>query len=98
VFDGALVNGLATGKFKWKLKMGRSSKIWCRFRLKIVQNKVSIVADYFIDTRADLLIPFIPVSESMELPLLALVLQQSMQELSRNSGLEFAIDYKTNFR
>jgi hypothetical protein len=76
--------------------MGRSRKFDVGLDLKLLQNKVSIVADYFIDTRADLLIPFIPVSESMELPLLALVLQQSMQELSEIQ--EFAIDYKTNFQ
>jgi hypothetical protein len=38
------------------LKWGTSAKIWSWFRSKIY-NKVSIVTDYFTDTRKDLLIP-----------------------------------------
>jgi hypothetical protein len=62
VFDGALVNGLATGQIpNENLKWEEARKFDVGLDLKKLQNKVSIVADYFIDTRADLLIPFIPI-------------------------------------
>jgi hypothetical protein len=35
--------------------------------MNLFNNKVNIVADYFVDTRVDLLIPGIPVSEFLEL-------------------------------
>jgi hypothetical protein len=61
--------------------MGRSRKFDVGLDLKLLQNKVSIV-DYFIDTRADLLIPFIPYLNQWNCRSWRLVLQQSMQELS----------------
>jgi hypothetical protein len=42
--------------------VGTSAKFDLGLDLKLFNNKVSIVTDYFTDTRKDLLIPNIPVS------------------------------------
>ncbi|MDI1307385.1 MAG: SusC/RagA family TonB-linked outer membrane protein, partial [bacterium] len=63
VFDGALVNGSASGQIpNPDLKWEEARKFDVGLDLKLFNDKVSIVSDYFIDTRADLLIPNIPVS------------------------------------
>ncbi|GIZ10528.1 TonB-dependent receptor [Flavobacterium sp. UMI-01] len=98
VFDGALVNGTATGQIanpdlKWeeaqKFDVGMDMKLW--------NNKVSIVADYFIDTRKDLLIPSIPVSGITGNYAPGASAPTVNAGTVRNSGLEFSIDYKTKF-
>jgi hypothetical protein len=61
--------------------------------MNLFNNKVNIVADYFVDTRVDLLIPGIPVSG-----ILGAQAPGASSPLSagtvRNEGLEFAINYK----
>jgi hypothetical protein len=44
------------------LKWEQAQKFDLGLDLKLFNNKVSIVTDYFTDTRKDLLIPNIPVS------------------------------------
>ncbi|RDI52430.1 SusC/RagA family TonB-linked outer membrane protein [Flavobacterium glaciei] len=98
VFDGALVNGLATGQIpNPNLKWEEARKFDVGLDLKLIQNKVSIVADYFIDTRADLLIPFIPVSGINGTAAPGAGSPTINAGTVRNSGLEFAIDYKNKF-
>ena len=98
VFDGALVNGLATGQIpNANLKWEEAKKFDVGLDLKLLQNKVSIVADYFIDTRADLLIPFIPVSGINGTAAPGAGAPTINAGTVRNSGLEFAIDYKNQF-
>jgi outer membrane receptor protein involved in Fe transport len=56
---------------------------------------VSIVTDYFTDTRKDLLIPNIPVSGITEIS------RASAPTVNagtvKNSGIEFSVDYKNTF-
>ena len=98
VFDGALVNGLATGQIpNANLKWEEARKFDVGLDLKLSQNKVSIVADYFIDTRADLLISNIPVSGINGTAAPGAGAPTINAGTVRNSGLEFAIDYKNKF-
>ena len=98
VFDGALVNGLAVGQIpNPNLKWEEARKFDIGLDLKLIQNKVSIVADYFIDTRADLLIPNIPVSGINGTAAPGSGSPTINAGTVRNSGLEFAIDYKDKF-
>ena len=98
VFDGALVNGLATGQIpNPNLKWEEAKKFDVGLDLKLIDNKVSIVADYFIDTRADLLIPFIPVSGINGTAAPGAGSPTINAGTVRNSGLEFSIDYKNKF-
>ena len=98
VFDGVLANGLSNGQIsnpdvKWE----EARKFDVGLDLKLVQNKVSIVADYFIDTRADLLIERIPVSGINGTAAPGAGAPTINAGTVRNSGLEFAIDYKNKF-
>ena len=98
VFDNALVNGLATGQIpNTNLKWEEARKFDVGLDLKLADNKVSIVADYFIDTRADLLIPFIPVSGINGTAAPGAGSPTVNAGTVRNSGLEFSIDYKNKF-
>jgi TonB-linked SusC/RagA family outer membrane protein len=98
VFDDALVNGLATGQIpNTNLKWEEARKFDVGLDVKLAKDKVSIVADYFIDTRADLLIPFIPVSGINGTAAPGAGSPTVNAGTVRNSGLEFAIDYKNKF-
>ena len=98
VFDDVLVNGLATGQTpNPNLKWEEARKFDVGLDFKLLQNKVSIVADYFIDTRADLLIPFIPVSGINGTAAPGAASPTINAGTVRNSGLEFSIDYKNKF-
>jgi TonB-linked SusC/RagA family outer membrane protein len=98
VFDGALVNGLAVGQIpNENLKWEEARKFDVGLDLKLIQNKVSIVADYFIDTRANLLIPNIPVSGINGTAAPGSGSPTINAGTVRNSGLELAIDYKNKF-
>lgn len=96
VFDGVLVNGLATGQIPNKnLKWEEARKFDVGLDLRFMNDKFSVVADYFIDTRADLLIPFIPVSGINGTAAPGAGSPTINAGTVRNSGLEFAVDYKT---
>lgn len=63
VFGGTLASGQATGQVpNPDLKWEEARKFDAGLDMKLFNDKISIVADYFIDTRKDLLIPNIPVS------------------------------------
>jgi len=98
VFDGAIVNGLATGQIpNPNLKWEEAKKFDVGLDLKMFQNKINIVADYFIDTRADLLIPNIPVSGILGTAAPGASAPTINAGTVKNSGIEFAIDYKNTF-
>ncbi|TDE06991.1 SusC/RagA family TonB-linked outer membrane protein [Flavobacterium sandaracinum] len=98
VFDDVLVNGLATGQTpNANLKWEEARKFDVGLDFKLLQNKVSVVADYFIDTRADLLIPFIPVSGINGTAAPGAGSPTINAGTVRNSGLEFSVDYKNKF-
>jgi TonB-linked SusC/RagA family outer membrane protein len=98
VFDDALVNGLATGQIpNANLKWEEARKFDVGLDLNLFNKKVSFVADYFIDTRADLLIPFIPVSGINGTAAPGAGSPTINAGTVRNSGFEFAVDYKNKF-
>ncbi|MFC5684099.1 SusC/RagA family TonB-linked outer membrane protein [Flavobacterium sp. MAHUQ-51] len=98
VFDGALANGRAIGQIaNPDLKWEEARKFDVGMDMKLFSNKISIVADYFIDTRKDLLIPNIPVSGITGNNAPGSSAPTVNAGTVRNSGLEFAIDYKNSF-
>jgi TonB-linked SusC/RagA family outer membrane protein len=98
VFDGTLINGLATGQIpNPNLKWEEARKFDVGLDLRLLNDKVSIVADYFIDTRADLLITNIPVSGINGTAAPGASSPTINGGTVRNSGLEFAVDYKNKF-
>lgn len=95
VFDGVLVNGAATGQIpNENLKWEEAQKFDVGLDLRLFSDKVSVVADYFIDTRKDLLIPNIPVSGIIGVGAPGASAPTMNAGTVRNSGFEFAIDYK----
>lgn len=98
VFDGSLVNGTATGQVpNPDLKWEEAQKFDVGLDMKVLNDKISIVADYFIDTRKDLLIPNIPVSGINGTGAPGASAPTLNAGSVRNKGYEFAIDYKDKF-
>ncbi|MCD0468999.1 TonB-dependent receptor [Flavobacterium sp. JAS] len=98
VFDGALVNGTATGQVpNPDLKWEEARKFDVGLDMKFLNDKLFVVADYFIDTRNDLLIPNIPVSGITGTGAPGASAPTLNAGSVRNSGLEFSIDYKEKF-
>jgi outer membrane receptor protein involved in Fe transport len=91
-----LVNGTANGQIPTKFEVGTSAKFDLGLDLKLF-NKVSIVTDYFTDTRKDLLIPNIPVSGITELCSRASAPTVNAGTV-KNSGIEFLLITKIPFR
>ncbi|KUJ59949.1 SusC/RagA family TonB-linked outer membrane protein [Flavobacteriaceae bacterium CRH] len=95
VFDGELVNGVAIGQIpNPDLKWEQAQKFDVGLDLKLWSDKISIVADYFIDTRKDLLIPRIPVTGIVGAEAPGSSAPTMNAGTVRNSGFEFAVDYK----
>lgn len=97
LYNGTLVSGVAGGQIpnpdvKWE----ESQKLDVGLDLKLFNNKVSIVTDFFSDTRKDLLIPNIPVSGIIGVGAPGASSPTINAGSVRNSGVEFAIDYNTN--
>ncbi|MFD1604948.1 SusC/RagA family TonB-linked outer membrane protein [Flavobacterium artemisiae] len=95
VFNGTLVNGAAQGQVpnpdvKWE----EAQKFDVGLDMKFLNDKISFVADYFIDTRKDLLIPNIPVSAITGIGAPGASAPTVNAGTVKNSGFEFAIDYK----
>ncbi|MCG9791021.1 SusC/RagA family TonB-linked outer membrane protein [Flavobacterium algicola] len=98
VFDGSLVNGTAIGQVaNADLKWESARKLDIGLDLKLFNNKVSVVVDYFNDVRDDLLIPNIPVSGITGSSAPGASSPTINAGSVSNSGLEFAIDYKNKF-
>lgn len=95
VFDNILINGVATGQIpNPDLKWEEAKKFDIGFDLKLLNNKIAIVTDYFIDTRSDLLIANIPISGINGTAAPGAGAPTINAGTVRNSGIEFAIDYK----
>lgn len=63
VLDGTVVTGVAVGALENpELKWEEARKFDVGADLRLFNDKVELTADYFIDTRANLLIPQIPIS------------------------------------
>ncbi|KLT68222.1 SusC/RagA family TonB-linked outer membrane protein [Flavobacterium sp. ABG] len=98
VFGGSLASGQATGQVpNPDLKWEEAKKFDAGLDLKLFNDKVSIVADYFIDTRKDLLIPNVPVSGINGTGAPGASPPTVNAGTVRNSGFEFSIDYKEKF-
>jgi TonB-linked SusC/RagA family outer membrane protein len=98
VFDNALVNGVATGQIpNEKLKWEQAEKIDVGLDINLLDNKINIVADYFIDTRKDLLIPGIPVSGILGGAAPGSSNPTINAGTVKNEGFEFSINYKNKF-
>ncbi|WP_394775337.1 SusC/RagA family TonB-linked outer membrane protein [Flavobacterium sp.] len=98
VFDGTLVNGTATGQVpNPDLKWEEAKKFDVGLDVNFLNDKIAVVADYFIDTRKDLLIPNIPVSGITGIGAPGASAPTLNAGSVRNSGVEFAIDYKDKF-
>ena len=98
VFNGTLVNGTANGQVpNPDLKWEEAQKFDVGLDFKILNDKIFVVADYFIDTRKDLLIPNIPVSGINGTGAPGSSAPTLNAGTVKNSGFEFAIDYKDKF-
>lgn len=98
VLDGSLVNGTATGQLaNPDLKWEEAKKFDVGMDVNLFNNKLSLVADYFIDTRSDLLIPNIPVSGITGVYAPGASAPTVNAGTVRNSGLEFSANYKHDF-
>ncbi|WP_417941902.1 SusC/RagA family TonB-linked outer membrane protein [Flavobacterium sp. RS13.1] len=98
VFNNELVSGRAQGilpnpNVKWEA----AKKFDVGVDMKLLDNKVSVVADYFIDTRKDLLIPGIAVTGISGIGAPGAGAPTINAGTVRNSGFEFAVDYKEKF-
>ena len=98
VFDGTLANGRASGQIpNPDLKWEEAKKFDVGLDLNMFNNKVNIVVDYFIDTRADLLIPGIPVSGISGGQAPGASNPTINAGTVRNEGAEFLINYSNKF-
>jgi TonB-linked SusC/RagA family outer membrane protein len=98
VLDNTITPGLATGQTpNPNLKWEQAQKFDVGLDMKMFDNKINIVADYFIDTRADLLIKDIPVSGILGAAAPGAKSPTINAGTVKNSGVEFAIDYKNTF-
>ncbi|MBF4463769.1 TonB-dependent receptor [Flavobacterium sp. LC2016-12] len=98
VFDGNLSNGTATGQIpNPDLKWEESKKFDVGFDAKLFNDRFYIVADYFSDTRKDLLVPGIPVSGINGTGAPGASSPTMNAGSVKNSGFEFSIDYKEKF-
>ncbi len=98
VFDGGLVNGVATGQIpNEKLKWEQAKKFDVGIDMNLFNNKINIITDYFIDTRADLLIASIPVSGILGTGAPGASSPTINAGTVRNNGVEFSINYKNKF-
>jgi TonB-linked SusC/RagA family outer membrane protein len=95
VFNGSLVSGTAIGVLpNPKLQWEEAKKFDVGLDLKLLNEKVTITSDYFIDTRDNLLIGNIPVSGISGVYAPGSSAPTINAGAVRNTGLEFAINYK----
>lgn len=93
-----IIFGRATGQIpNPNLKWEEAKKFDVGLDIKMFQNKINIVADYFIDTRKDLLIAYIPVSGILGVTAPGASSPTLNAGSVKNSGFEFAIDYNNTF-
>ena len=95
VFDGALTPGRATGvitnpNVKWE----EARKFDVGVDLNFFNSDVTFVADYFVDTRHDLLVPGIPVSGILGAAAPGSGFPTINAGNVKNYGLELAVGYK----
>lgn len=95
VFNNAIVNGIAIGQLpNPDLKWEEAQKFDVGVDTRFFEDKLEFIADYFIDTRKDLLIPFIPVSGITGVAAPGGASPTINAGTVRNSGLELTFNYK----
>lgn len=98
VFDGALVNGTAIGALpNPSLQWEEAKKFNAGFDLALLDYKLNITADYFINTRDNLLISNIPVSGIVGTSAPGGASPTVNAGAVRNQGLELAINFQQRF-
>ncbi|WP_282124632.1 SusC/RagA family TonB-linked outer membrane protein [Algibacter mikhailovii] len=95
VLDGAITNGRASGRIpnpdaQWET----AKKFDVGLDLNMFDSKLTIVADYFIEDRVDLLIPNFPVTGILGGFAPGAGLPTVNAGTTRNTGIELAIGYK----
>lgn len=95
LFNNTLTNGVAQGilanpDVKWEA----AKKFDVGFDFKLLNEKIEIATDYFIDTRKDLLLLDVPVSSITGIAGSGSRLPVVNAGDVKNSGFEFAIGYK----
>ncbi len=97
VFDNTLTAGTATGAItNPKVKWEEAKKFDVGIDLNFFNDDVTLVADYFVDTRTDLLVPAIPVSGILGGGAPGAGLPTLNAGDVKNYGLELAVGYKKN--
>ncbi|MFT5997622.1 MAG: TonB-linked SusC/RagA family outer membrane protein [Neolewinella sp.] len=97
-FDGILVNGTAIGALpNPSLQWEEAKKFNVGLDLAILDYKLNITADYFINTRDNLLISNIPVSGIVGTSAPGSAAPTVNAGAVRNQGLELAINYQQRF-
>lgn len=97
VFDGSIVSGTAQGQVpNPNLKWEEAKKFDVGVDMNFFNDKVSVVADYFVDVRKDLLINNIPVSGIIGTGAPGASSPTVNAGTVKNYGAEFAIGYKDN--
>jgi TonB-linked SusC/RagA family outer membrane protein len=95
VFDGALVNGFAQGRLANSLAQWETAaKLDIGLDINLFDDKLSIVADYFEETRKNLLIADFPVSGLLGVGSPGAARPTVNAGTSKNTGGELAISYK----
>ncbi len=95
VFDGALVAGVATGRIPTPDSVWESAeKLDIGLDLNLFNNKIEIVADYFVEDRNRLLISGLPVSGIIGASAPGAGLPTTNAGSTRNKGIELFINYK----
>jgi TonB-dependent starch-binding outer membrane protein SusC len=95
IFNGSLVNGTATGvlpnpNIQWE----EAEKLDIGFDLKLLNEKIDITADYFDESRNNLLIPNAPVSGITGVYAPGSGSPTINAGTVNNKGIEFSINYK----
>ncbi|GEP51232.1 SusC/RagA family TonB-linked outer membrane protein [Flavobacterium noncentrifugens] len=94
VFDNVLVNGTAVGGLpNYAVKWEQAKKFDVGIDLKLFNNKVDIVSDYFIETRSNLLITGLQVSGIAGAAAPGSSPPVVNAGGTRNNGFEFSVGY-----
>ncbi|RAR72933.1 SusC/RagA family TonB-linked outer membrane protein [Flavobacterium aciduliphilum] len=97
VFDNTLVNGIAAGQITNKvLKWETDTKLDFGLESKWFKNKFELTADYFNDTRSDLIISGVPISGINGGYAPGSGAPSVNAGTVRNTGFELSINYKNN--
>ena len=98
VFDGVLVNGTAIGALpNPALQWEEAKKFNVGFDLALLDYKLNVTADYFINTRDNLLISNIPVTGLVGTSAPGGAAPTVNAGAVRNSGLELSLNYRQRY-